>query len=255
MDPALQTLDARFKDQVDSRMQIFADLPGGRSLAVLSGIAMTNWTVDSDEVNDGSTWVLLGVYGKNMTQRSAFVGLASIANDETAFVFAIDGVEVDFHPSGSGELVLAFKPHLLGEPSHLHRVAYQVVVTFDRVKPHVAGTISWPRNYFEPPNNAISNVADQLEISSKGLDQPLVSTGRVTGFEIGPNNCVARYLIDDPPVGTDATVNVNLGPKFVAQPPIRLIAGRVSPPEIFTLSIGAPSIDNWDFVVREELIR
>ena len=255
----MQTLNVRDPGQVASKSEVFADLPDGRTLAVLSGIAMTNWEVDTDQVQHGETHVLLGVYGSSIDQWSALVGLASIANDETGFVFAVDTVRVGFHPSGSGELELIFNPHLMGEPSSIHRVSYQVVVTLKRVRPHIAGTISWPRPFFEPPTADVAGVADQLGVVANRFESPNivpVTNGRIVKFEAGPNDYVAHYRIDEPPMGIKVRVTVNLGPKFTIAPPSILIAGQDPPgPDFVELNVGASSIEDLNFRVRDYVVR
>mgnify|MGYP003578799116 CR=1 FL=1 len=265
----MQTLNVREPSQVGSKSEVFADLPDGRTLAVLSGIALTNWEVDTDEVQHGETHVLLGVYGHSIDQWSAFVGLTSIANDETEFVFAVDTVKVGFHSSGSGELELIFSPHLMGEFSSIHGVSYQVVVTLKRVRPHIAGTISWPKPFFDPPTPDVAGVAGQLGVVATRYELPPalpgglavppkiepVTNGRIVKFEIGPNDYVAHYRIDEPPMGIDVKVTVNLGPKFSIAPPSRLMVGQVSGPDVFALKVGAPSIEDINFRVSEFVVR
>jgi hypothetical protein len=51
----MQKLDVRKPEKVGSRSEIHADLPDGRKLLVLSGIAMTNWEVNTDETQIGET--------------------------------------------------------------------------------------------------------------------------------------------------------------------------------------------------------
>lgn len=256
----MQTLDVRNPTQVASASHIDADLGvAGRRLLVLSGIALTSWEVDTDEVQLGETHVRLGVYGSNMDQWSAFVGLASIANDETGFVFSVDTVRVELDKD-TGELVLIFKPALMGEPSALNRVSYQVVVTLVQVRPHVSGTITWPRDLFMPQSADVSAVADQLEVmanryervtsGSLAYDKLTPATpGQIVKLDIGPNSCVAHYHIDDPPMAVPLKVTVKPGPKFTAPLQSSIVVGLADGPDVFTLKGTAPSVDGLNFVI------
>lgn len=256
----MQTLDVRDPNQVVSVSQIDADLGvGARHLLVLSGIAMTSWEVDTDEVQRGETHVRLGVYASNLEQWSAFVGLASISNDETGFVFATDSASVQIDPSG--ELILIFKPAVMGEPSGLHRVSYQVVATVVHVSPHIAGTITWPKSLFTPPSRDVSTVAGQLSVMANRYERVTPSggfaydkltpatPGQIVKLDIGPNDCVAYYRIENPVMAVALKVTVDIGPKFSVQPPNYLVVGRAAGPDVFTLTGSAPSVDGLNFVV------
>ena len=118
----MQILDVRNPAQVTSVGQIDADLgAGNRRLLVLSGIALTDWKYDSDELAHGETQINLGVYARDLEQWSAFVGLASISNDETEFVLATDTARVELDP-GSGEALLKVHTALMGEWSCVGRI-------------------------------------------------------------------------------------------------------------------------------------
>ena len=258
----MQTLDVRDPSQVGSVSKIEADLGGGLHLLVLSGIALTNWEVDTDEVQRGETHVRLGVYASKMKEWSAFVGLGSIANDETGFVFAVDTARVELD-KGTGELVLVFKPALMGEPSAMWRVSYQVVATLTTVTPHIAGTITWPRSLFLPQNSDPKAVADQLEIMANlhervttsggvGHEKLVPDTpGHIVKLDIGPNSCVAHYRIENPRMAVPLKVTVVPREKFVAQPGTSVAVGRVAGPDVFTLTGGAPSLDGLNFLIDQ----
>lgn len=263
----MQTLDARDPNQVASASQIDADLGvGGRRLLVLSGIALTSWELDSDETSRGATKVRLGVYARNLEQWSAFVGLASIANDETAFVFATDTARVELDQN-SGELSLIFNTALMGEPSALNRVSYQVVVTVVRVTPHIAGTITWPKSLFTPPSRDVSTVASQLTVMANRHERITpqgafpydkltpVAPGQIVRLDIGPNDCVAHYRIDNPPMALPLKVTVDAGPAFRTNAPGTVVVGRVAGPDVFTLTGGAPSVDGLNFAVGVIVVR
>ena len=263
----MQILSVTDPNQVASVSQIDADLGfGGRRLLVLSGIALTDWKLDSDELSRGKTQVRLNVFASNLEQWSAFVGLASISNDETEFVFATDTARVELDPN-TGELLLFIDTALLGEWSYLGRVSYQVVVTVVRVTPHIAGTITWPKNLFTPNSRDVSSVAGPLTVLANRYEQikppgawpfdkltPMVP-GQITRLDIGDHKCVAHYRIDNPPMAVPLKVTVGVGSAFHAPPPSSVSAGQVSGPLIFTLTGSAPSMDEIDFVIDVLAIR
>jgi hypothetical protein len=101
---------------------------GNRQLIVLPGIVVLNWRYNSDVIWRGEERVLLGVNARNIEQWSAYVGLASIANNDSEFGFSTDNARVELD-SATGELILVVITALMGEWSALNRFSYQVVVT------------------------------------------------------------------------------------------------------------------------------
>jgi hypothetical protein len=264
----MQILDVRDPNQVVSVSQIDADLGvANRRLLVLSGIALTDWKLDSDELHRGETQVRLGVYASNLEQWSAFVGLAHISNDETSFVFATDTARVELDPN-TGELLLFVNTALLGEWSYLGRISYQVVVTVVRVAPHIAGTITWPKTLFTPPSRDVSTVAGSLtvlanryeRISPPGLfpydKLTPVMPGQIVRLDISRTDFVAYYRIDNPPMAVDLQVTVNAtGPAFQVPAPAAIAVGQVAGPHVFKLTGGAPFADGIDFAIGVLSIR
>ncbi len=267
----MQILDVRDPNQVVSVTQLDADLGvKDRRLLVLSGIALTDWKLDSDELHRGETQVRLGVYASNLEQWSVFVGLASIANDETGFVFAADTarVELDSH---SGELLLFVNTALLGEWSYLGRISYQVVVTVVRLSPHIAGTITWPKWIFTPPSNDISAVAGHLTIIANRYERvtPEVANafngsfdkltpavpGQILRLDIAADNCTLHYRIDNPPMAVDLQVTVEADSQFQVPIPAYVAVTQVAGPRVFKLTGSAPSIDGINFAVGSLSVR
>ena len=255
----MQRLDVRNTPaEVASISQVEADLPDGRKLLVLSGIAMTNWEVDTDETQIGETWVHLGVYTDKLDQWSALVGLAAISNDETGFLFGVEDVLVKPHDETS-ELVLIFKPRLMGEPSALHRVSYQVVVTLVQISPHIKGNVTWFKEHFEPPNTTVSTIDPELEIVANRHDSAPpggvagsltpVARGHVINVRKMRNFYIAEYEIVGAPMGVKLKVTVVPGEKFVAPSGSSIAVGRVGGDDVFTLKASKPNVDNQNFVI------
>lgn len=263
----MQILDTRNPQQVASVSQVDADLGvGGRRLLVLSGIALTDWKLDSDELHRGETQVRLGVFARNLEQWSVHVGLASIGNDETEFVFATDTARVDLDPQ-TGELLLFFKTALLGEWSYLGRVSYQVVATVVRVTPHIAGTITWPKSLFTPASRDVATVAGELAVMANRHEQITpsigfayekltpVTPGQIVRLDLNRTDCVAHYRIDNPPMAMPLKVTVEPGPAFRVHAPGTVVVGRVAGPDVFTLTASASSVDGLNFVIGALVIR
>jgi hypothetical protein len=125
----LHGVRARDPSQVASATILDADLGvGNRHLLVMSGVAIYMWRIHTDEIARGEVRVKPGVYARDLERASPFVGLASIANDESEFVFATDYPRVDLNPD-TGELSLYVQTALQGEWSGFNRFAYQVVAS------------------------------------------------------------------------------------------------------------------------------
>jgi hypothetical protein len=158
---------------VASHSVLRADLGDGRTLVVISGIAMPEFAVNDDEHNDRQVCQLnLRERAELVEHSSATVGLASISNDETAYVFATD--EVNLKRNDSGELVLETHLSALGENTSLHRFSYQVVVTNRVVAAEITGTLSWPTAWFRPPSSDPAGVAGVFTVIAN--EQTFTST-------------------------------------------------------------------------------
>jgi len=262
-----QVLHANDSNQVASATFLDADLGvGNRHLLVMSGIAIYMWTIDTDELTHGEVRVMLGVYARELEHASPFVGLASIANDESEFVFATDYARLDLDPD-TGELSLYVRTALQGEWSGFNRFAYQVVATIVRTGTFVQGTISWPTSLMRPQSNDPSTVASHLEVranhhemtSGDGIFGPMekltpVTPGAIQSLTLGNDRCEARYRIDNPPMALPLKVTANVGPGFAPGAGGTILAGRVSGPDVFTLSPFRTS-ETVDFAISQIVIR
>ncbi|MFJ7354447.1 hypothetical protein ACIQWS_09825 [Phyllobacterium sp. NPDC097923] len=257
----MQVLDARDPTQVESSSFISADLGvAGRNLLVLSGIALIDWRYDSDVLWRGETQVRLGVFASNLEQWSSFVGLASIGNDDSSFVFAADTATVSLD-NVTGELLLHINTALMGEWSYLGRISYQVVATVVRVNPHIGGVISWPKTLFKPKSLDSSLVAGSLIIMANRLEHitpsggfafdkltPL-TPGQIFKLEDRGDSIDAYYRIDNPQMAVLLSVTVAVGELFWQNAGGTVVAGQTTQPREFTLTASAPSMDNIDFAV------
>lgn len=264
-------LDARKVGQdVSCHSVVRADLGEGRSLVVISGIAVPAFTVNDDEHTNRQTCRL------NLRERAELVehstvstGLASISNGETAYVFATDHATLT--RNSDGELVLEVALAAAGEDSGLHRFSYQVVVTNRVVAAEITGTISWPTAWFRPagsdpgPIGAIFHVvANEQTFTSGGTAGPAgpgsgpfgpvsvehlrpVRDGQVTSVSIADDVCRATYRIADPPKDVQLRVTV-------AQTGLQPTGGGTAelvptPPnvDLLRLTVAAPTRAGVDF--------
>lgn len=264
---AMQVLNATNPAEVASATMIEADLGvGNRRLLVISGLAILDWKIDTDEVTGRETRVNLGVYARNLESASPFVGLSYIANDETGFVFAVDQARVELDP-GTGELWLYLHLALMGEWSSLQRVGYQVVATVVKAESIISGSISWPTALMRPASADPALVAPALTIvaNHRTMGEPdgpfapqevlrPVAWGKLTGLEVGDQTCTARYEVVAAPLAMPLKVTLGVAPTFA--PHLHGGSFRVTKtagPDIFTLS-PAHIADQVDFAIRWEQI-
>jgi hypothetical protein len=247
-------LDATNPGQVSSWKVLDADLGvGNRHLLVISGIAICDWRVDTDGLVPGEWRVKLGVYARNLEQASAFVGLASVANDDSEFTFACDAARLDPPDPDTGELSLIVNSAVQGEWSSLNRFGFQVVATIVRTGTFIDGTISWPTGLRRPSSNDPSTVAPYLRIVANKYKQlasggvfgsvekltPLV-LGAIESLTVARDMCRATYRIDNPPMAEQLKVTLTVSPDFA--PAAALLSGRIAGPDNFALSPSQPSM-------------
>jgi hypothetical protein len=253
--------------QVSSRSVIDADLGvGNRRLLVTSGIAITDWQIDSDQVHLGEIQVMLKVYARSIERASPFVGLASISNDESSFAFAVDGASVGVEPD-TGELFLHAYIAVMGEWSGLNRISYQVVATVVRVGSFIEGTISWPTSLFHPPSDdpatvapSISVVANRHELIPHGQSGEIFGpaqiekltpklAGAIQSLSVSRTQCKAKYRIDNPPLGMPLKVTLTLGGDI----PADTYWAQTTWPQVFTLTPTNPS-ERADFQLGSTIV-
>ncbi|ORA29321.1 hypothetical protein [Mycobacterium aquaticum] len=255
-------------NQVVSMGTIEADLGvANRWLLVMSGIVLLEWRYDSDVVLRGEERVLLGVHARDLEQWSAYVGLASIQNSESGFLFATDWARVELDPN-TGELVLIVNTALMGEWSALHRFSYQVVATVVRVGTAITGTITWPTELFRPESDdpaiaqsVLTVVANRYEnVPASGGNfgyenlTPLVP-GAIEHLTVSADECQASYRIPNPPMATDLRVTLNIAQAFSAQDPGASVGwGQTKGPYDFTLTPQHPT-EEIDFQIRTSVVK
>lgn len=121
--------------------------PDARRLLIMSGIAVPEfWTNHDEETSQQEIVVRLGAHVAHLEPGAVTnLGLASIENDETNFLFAVDSGRLEHDPA-SGELLLRVAAAILGEETYLHRFSYQIVAHVRRARAQVSGVIGVPRD-------------------------------------------------------------------------------------------------------------
>jgi len=262
-----KVLHAQDSNEVASATTIDADLGvHNRHLLVMSGIAIYNWRIDTDEVQYGEVRVKLGVYARELEQASPYVGLATIANGESEFVFAVYRARVDLDPD-TGELSLHVNTAVQGEWSEFYRFGYQVVATVVRVGTFVEGTIAWPTSLMRPPSNDPSTVASNLTVTANhremtspgeqfGATERLtpVTPGTIDALRVHDDVCQAHYRIDNPPMAMPLKVTVAVDPGFAPGAGGPVVAARVHGPDVFMLDPFDVS-EVVDFAISADFLR
>ncbi|GAT01221.1 hypothetical protein [Mycolicibacterium fortuitum] len=218
-------LDRLHPGDVSGHKTIRADLGAfGRELVVISGIACPDWGIDDDHVHREKCVLHLRERVDNVEHAAVHVGLASIANGESEFIFGTDATQLDV--DAAGELVLTTDLALMGESSALSRFGYQIVLTTRKVTTEISGTISWATRWFRPTSSdpaGVSGVfkilANQRQVTqTQGgpgeFGQSLesltpVTPGEITAVTVDEDMSRAHYRIVEPPKGVELKVTVD----------------------------------------------
>jgi hypothetical protein len=257
-------LDAANPEHVAGHSVIDADLGvGGRRLVIISGIALPAWRIDSDEVHRAECKLNLRVQADNLEQSTIQVGLASIGNDDTAWIFATDQARLETAPTG--DLLLVTHLALMGEPSGLARFSYQVVLTKRIVFSEITGSITWQAINFAPASAIPSAVANNISVMAHFREVTMgggpfggeiehltpAKPGEIISITVSGPTCRAVYRIPDPPKGRQLKVVVApVG--FHVNPPNSIMAGPdVQGGDIVTLTPADPIRHNVNLNIAE----
>jgi hypothetical protein len=126
-----------------SRLAMFVGDPP-RQLLIFSGVAQAEWDSGSD-LDRTEVQVRLGATTTANFGWTAQAALASISNEDSDFIFAVDDAFVDTDTDDVKDEVLRLRVPIAvqGEPATLHRFSYTVHVLSDPIQATISGTISW----------------------------------------------------------------------------------------------------------------
>ena len=252
------TLVASDPDQCPSAssLEVLLGEPN-RRMMIFSGIARPQIeTDDDDSVSRDDVLVRLGVNVQTIHQAVTQVGLASISNGESAFVFATDTGALEIDP-GSSELLLRVRTALLGDKSALARFSYQIVAHVTKVAAEISGTIQVPRALRDLENASPDDLAALFNPAANRMDTitsgsfivnklvPL-ATGRCGALRTTATDCFVDYVIDGCPFGLELYVTVDLSADFPSPP---LMCGQVAGARPLILTNFEPEATGIDFAV------
>ena len=225
-------------------------------LMIFSGIAIPEfWTNHDEEVNTTDIVVHLNAFVSSLDRAVSHVGLASIANDETNFLFALDQSKVELDPSG--ELLLHVWASLLGEETLIHRFGYQVVAHVHPVAARISGTIQIPRDILDIEEFDDADVAGLFTISANRtervpsgpfvFDKLIPLAWGVTGSRRTSQQAnFVDYAIDACPFNAALTVDVTLEGRLRIS---SVVVGQVAGPRPVVLTTSQPDATGVDFSV------
>jgi hypothetical protein len=254
-------LDAADKSKVTSATWLEAELgaPAMR-LMIFSGIAAPELTIDDDDdILRDEVIVRLGVAASVLSRFVAQVALASIENDESAFVYATEAVKLEIDPQTS-ELQLRVQAAVMGDESALHRFSYQVVAHVTKVASRISGTIRSPRNILDLSNKTLAEVqASFLVVAHRVISAPpgsggtptfdedeliAVATGTIESITAAGEDSFLHYVIDGCPFNTPLVVLVKVSSSLKG-----LVALQVPGPRPVFLTSIVPAVAGVDFAV------
>jgi hypothetical protein len=216
---------------------------------IFTGIAKPEFRIDDDgNIDREEVSVDLGVDVTDVLGYTATVGLASIQNDDSSFVFATDSVRLD---SPGGRLFLRTDIAVSGDNSAVHRFSYQAHVRAVIAEPLISGTIRW-ENGIESHSRPVGlfTVTANLKHQDPGQIGPSfekVADGDIAAATLNGSTWEATYSIMNPPLHQDLyVIATNVEGAFVAEPGYDLLVEPAfSGP--YNLSGSNPSATGVDF--------
>ena len=238
-----------------SKIAMFVGNPP-KELLIFTGVAAPEWDSKSDLDRETVVITLPGTTTPSF-QYAASVGLASITNTDSDFIFAADDTSVVIGPTGQLELHVNIA--VQGDDSTLSRINYHVEVLSDPIVAKISGTIRWNEQWGQPTSAALAQtvsmfrVAAGLFVADPGGSGPFGSshwedraTTQTTTKPIRANGFWAiPYVLENVPLGQQLTVVPTLN--------VASFSGNsgtpvYSPtPRIVQLTPAMPSVTGVDF--------
>lgn len=234
-----------------------------RQLQIFTGVAVPEWRSVDDDLNREEVWVRLGATTTDQFGWTAQAALASISNEDTDFVFALDGAFVDTDTeAGDGVLRLRVPIAAQGDPSILHRFSYNVQVLSDPVRAKITGVITWSQEWGGPTFAVTGKGAPMFRVAvgqtaslppTPGSFPQTKFVEQTAGYSSPPVAAgglwAAAYEIDDVPLGQLWEVRPSLLGGTLNGPPSSFDsnAGFQPYPQMVQLSLAQPSANGVDF--------
>lgn len=252
-------LDSNNPQQVVSKSELEIDLAPNEKMYVLSGIALPEWVLTDDGhdyVQD--VYVNLRKAVKDVEQSTLTVGLSSIENSHSSYLFAADEAELQQDPV-TQELILHVKCVARGDVNKFHRFSYQVVVRVTTQVTGISGRIFWPVSLFNGSGFADVDAAQSFQVTANiitdipaggwGFGQTIttqVAAGATGAVRVLPDIVEVPYQIVGAPYGSPLTVLVKVTKPF---PVPSAVAQQTAGPAPVTITPAAPGIAGVDFEV------
>jgi hypothetical protein len=259
-------LDTNNLDQVDSARVIEVNLgTPNRKMMIFSGIARPEWAIN----DDGHSYQMSITVNLRRTvlaveQATVTIGLASVGNDDSTFLFATDSAGLDIDKT-SQELLLNVAAALRGENTTLNRFGYQVVTVVTTQTTGISGTIRWSRDVFDASHLGPGQIAQMFKIAANHVERiqppdgfvyeqytPL-AFGVTTGFSSDKNDFLVPYEIPGAPYNQPLVVTVDVGPLFAGGG--QTLADHTSGPNPVVLTLAQPGVTGVDFRVTTRKVR
>jgi hypothetical protein len=253
-------LDANNPKQVAGASVIEADLGDlNRKLLIFGGTAIPQWVID----DDGNTYRETAVVNLRRTvlavaQATVSVGLASIGNDDSTFLFAADVASLSIDDT-TQELLLTVQMALQGSKTGIGRFSYQVVADVTTQLTGISGKIRWAQSIFDPSGLTAGEQAQLFSVTANTQQVTIVpgSLFPVTTYtpvaaatlgapEVEGDLFAVPYQIVGAPYGQDLVVLATISPFFAVPDPV---VTQVAGPNPVLLSAATPAVDGVDFLV------
>ena len=143
-------LSANDPGQVASFSYIDVELVDpSRRMHIFSGIAIPAFRIDDDgSIHTTTCEVDLGIALPDAQQAVAQVGLASIVNDDSSFLFAVDNARIEIQ-GATGRIILVVDLALKGDDSAIERFGFQAVVVSGVRSTGVTGRVIWSHALYD----------------------------------------------------------------------------------------------------------
>lgn len=181
--------------------------------------------------------------------------MASIANDDSVFIFAVDNARVEPDAS-TGRLRLIVDLAVKGDDSAINRFGFQVVVIAGVRATGIAGRVLWDKSLLDASNLTSEQLKTVVFIHANILGTRVVAPGAYTSPELqriadtipqsihrDGNDFWVPYAFDHLPLNTPLCVTVDPSSGF----PSQATAGQINGPLTIVLTQSHLSEAGVDF--------
>jgi hypothetical protein len=211
---------------------------------IFAGIAKPEWNIDDSDIQRDDVLIDLGVDVTQMLNYTATVGLATIGNSDSDFLFGTDAVTVE--QTAGSRLFLRVKVALSGTSS-LNRFGYQAHVKAVINDPLISGTIRWQQGIESHARNIdlFAITANQVQWQPGGLGPNLIPVpGAVVEIDapaLQQGTYEVGYRIRNIPVDTPLYVQADPVPgAFVPADGGLLQVSSVTPSDAGLVDVAGP---------------